>query len=369
MHILIAALHRPLQPTGVCRHAANLAQCLAESKTVNRVSIVIGAWQKQYFDSFLLTNQKIEVISINIPNTSISRNLWYLSGLPKLAKQLNSDLVHFAFPIPCFRSQFSCPIVTTVHDLYPYECPENFGRQAIFNRLFLKQCVSQSNALACVSRSTQNQLKQYLPDESARTIMAVIYNYIDFSRVCAIPVQQLSGLENVPFLLCVAQHRKNKNLDLLIRAYASLEHRSTSLRKLIIVGSNGPETENLLSLISSLSLKGQVLLLSSIEDGELRWLYEHCEVFVIPSSTEGFCLPLAEALLLSCKVVCSDIPIFREIGSSTCTYFHLHESETQSLESAILQSIAQADRRASPDHRFSKDRVAEQYLTLYSKVL
>lgn len=28
MHILIAALHRPTDPTGVCRFAANLARCL-----------------------------------------------------------------------------------------------------------------------------------------------------------------------------------------------------------------------------------------------------------------------------------------------------------------------------------------------------
>ena len=45
MHILIAALHRPTKPTGVCRHAVNLAQCLADTDEVDKVTLVIGAWQ------------------------------------------------------------------------------------------------------------------------------------------------------------------------------------------------------------------------------------------------------------------------------------------------------------------------------------
>ena len=36
MHVLIAALHRPVKPTGVCRHAANLARCLAAKPDVSK---------------------------------------------------------------------------------------------------------------------------------------------------------------------------------------------------------------------------------------------------------------------------------------------------------------------------------------------
>ena len=53
MHILIAALHRPSKPTGVCRHAANLAQCLADTKEVTKVTLIVGAWQRHYFETFI----------------------------------------------------------------------------------------------------------------------------------------------------------------------------------------------------------------------------------------------------------------------------------------------------------------------------
>jgi glycosyltransferase involved in cell wall biosynthesis len=166
MHILIAVLHRPTQPTGVCRHAANLAQALAEQEEVEQVTLVTGAWQRQSFESaFSLQSDKIKLIGIDLKNTSIARNLWFLFGLPKLVQQLRPDLVHLAFPLPFLRSRFPCPVVTTIHDLYPYECPENFGRvQAILNRLFLRQCIAQSDGLTCVSEVTLKQLKRYFAE-------------------------------------------------------------------------------------------------------------------------------------------------------------------------------------------------------------
>lgn len=371
MHILIAALHRPSKPTGVCRHAANLAQCLAESNQVTQVTLVVGAWQKASFESsFNLQSQKINLVSIDIKNSSLTRNTWFLFGLPKLAKSLHPDIVHMSFPLPFFRSLFPCPVVTTIHDLYPYECPKNFGfPQVLFNQLFLKQCLYNSDGLSCVSKSTLESLRFYFPNLEQSKKTTVIYNYVDFSQVETKEPHGIDINNDTSFILSVAQHRKNKNLDLLIKSYYSLlECRQLKdSTKLIIVGAPGPETENLYNQIKTLSLQEKVLIMSAIDDGELRWLYQNCEVFVIPSSTEGFCLPLAEALYLSCKVVCSDIPIFREIGSSDCTYFNLLQEPVENLSQAIVHCLEQPrPQQSSASSRFYKSNVADQYLKFYS---
>ncbi|GAB4366845.1 MAG: hypothetical protein Kow00121_04590 [Elainellaceae cyanobacterium] len=371
MHILIVALHRPVKPTGVCRHAVNLAQCLADHETVSQVSLVIGAWQKDYFaTSFQLHSSKINWVSIDINNDSISRNLWFLFGLPKLLRNLQPDLVHLAFPLPFMRALLPCPVVTTIHDLYPYEFPENFGSQAPFNRLFLKQSVSSSDGLSCVSQATLDKLKFYFPNKNAHRKASVVYNYVDFSHVQ--PTTLSDRTIDFPFLLCVAQHRKNKNLDLLIQAFDLLK-KSQQLderTKLVLVGDSGPETENILHRIASLSLQKQILFLSFLDDSELCWLYQNCEVFVIPSATEGFCLPLVEALYLSCKVVCSDIPIFREVGSTQSTFFSLQGDPVQNLAEAIATTLPQAkqDNTFAVTH-FSKTNAARQYLALYSAIV
>ena len=369
MHVFIAALHRPIKPTGVCRHAANLARCLADKSEVTKISLVIGSWQEDYFKTaFALNSQKIELVTVEIKNSSIVRNLWFLHGLPKLANQLNADVVHLSFPFPFLRNKFKAPVVTTVHDLYPYECPENFGfPRVIFNQLFLKQAIANSDGLPCVSQVTLDKLKLYFPQLEPQQQLEVVYNYVDFEGLETYAPQQLAAQK---FLLTVAQHRQNKNLDLLIKAYAKLRQaEKIDLDcNLVIVGTIGPETEKLKSLIVELDLQERVDLLSAIDDSELGWLYQNCEVFVIPSSTEGFCLPLAEALHFSNRVVCSDIPIFQEIATEKCTYFSLENDAIDNLTLALIRVMQHPQTLDKNVSRFDRSHIAQQYLDLYRRV-
>jgi len=371
MHVLIVALHRPSKPTGVCRHAANLAQCLADTNEVTQVTLIVGAWQKDYFETFF-DSPKIKSIGIDIKNSSVVRNLWFLFGLPKLVNRLHPDLVYMSFPLPFLRPLFSSPIVSTIHDLYPYESPEVFGYpNAMFNRLFLQQCIANSDGLVCVSQSTFNSLKTYFPTINARKPVTVIYNYVDFSRVTPQPPNRINIKRGDSFLLCVSQHRKNKNIDLLIKAFYLLKQNNflQDADKLVIVGSTGPETESFNAQISALNLQDRVLLVNSLRDNELCWLYQECKVFVAPSSQEGFCLPLAEAMHFSCKVVCSDIPIFREIGSASCTYFDLKGEAVENIAQAIILATEKEFYQTNNDCRFSKINAAKEYINFYSLVI
>ena len=374
MHILIAALHRPTDPTGVCRVAANLARCLADRTEISQITIAIGKWQEHYFEDLLETqSDKIKLISIDIKNTSLSRNRWFIFGLPKLARQYHADRVHLSFPLPFLRSQFPCPVVATIHDLYPYQFPENFGyKQAIFNQLFLRWCIHQSDGLTCVSKTTLEALHLYFPkikNQSKPT--TVIYNFVDFSQVPTSPSLDFQKRFEFPFILCVAQHRKNKNIDLLIKTYDALKSQNqiNSTTRLVLVGSSGPETNSLIKLIHERSIESSVLMLSSIDDHQLCWLYQQCQMFVMPSSLEGFCIPIVEALFFSCKVICSNIPIFQEIGTTDCTYFDLKGDPVRNLSQA-MQNVLIETSSPNTNHylRFSKTNIADQYITFYSKL-
>jgi glycosyltransferase involved in cell wall biosynthesis len=369
MHIVIVALHRASKPTGICRHAANLAQCLVDTQKVTKVSLIVGAWQQHYFEQ-IFHSHKIQLISVDIKNSSLIRNFWFLIGLPKLVRLLSPDIVHMAFPLPFLRHLFSCPVVSTIHDLYPYEKPEVFGYpHVLFNRLFLQQSLKNSDGLACVSESTLNSLKRYFPNRNLAKEITVIYNYVDFSHIIPKQPSNINIGNHDFFLLCVAQHRKHKNIDLLIEAFYFLikDDYLPKLSKLIIVGNTGPETEKLYKQIDNLCLQEQVLLINSLKDEELCWLYTKCAVFVAPSSQEGFCLPLVEALYFSCQVVCSDIAIFREIASPDCYYFDIHGDTLNNLSQAIIYALEKPVEKNAHDLRFSQFTVAGQYLELYSK--
>jgi glycosyltransferase involved in cell wall biosynthesis len=84
---------------------------------------------------------------------------------------------------------------------------------------------------------------------------------------------------------------------------------------------------------------------------------------------EGFGLPVAEGLFCGSRIVCSDIPAFREIGGDTCHYFDLHaESDSSAMIAAICSALEQPARPAGDLERFSLERIAGEYATLYMQL-
>ena len=49
-------------------------------------------------------------------------------------------------------------------------------------------------------------------------------------------------------------------------------------------------------------------------------LYQKASLYISLSKNEGFGLTLLEAMQYECPVVCSDIPVFREIYKNSCIY-------------------------------------------------
>ena len=59
-------------------------------------------------------------------------------------------------------------------------------------------------------------------------------------------------------------------------------------------------------------LDGRVIMAGDVQPGEARRFFEEASCVVLPSSYEGFGLPLVEALSLGKPVICADIAPFRE---------------------------------------------------------
>jgi len=371
MHIVLVAVSSARQPSGVCRHAANLARCLLTRPEASRVTLVVGRWQVKYFqEAFDLRAEKLNIIFVDIANSPISRNVWCWSRLPRLIRGLAPELVHLCFPMPVRRRAFSCPVVMTLHDLYPYDVPGNFGYpQVFFNRLFLRKCLHVADAITCVSETTLLRLREHA-SAAVYGKALVLHNCVE-----AVPSQArkkpLKQIGNRPFFLCVAQHRINKNIPLLLRAFRTLLwlEEIDPQTMLVLVGNQGPETSEIMRLIEKYFLEDNIAILQGIQDTELHWLYANALLVVAPSTVEGFGLPVAEALLCGGRVVCSDIAAHREIGGSACHYFTLHRQPEESLLLAIRNALLEPARKAERMDRFSRKEIAAQCVSLYSHLL
>lgn len=371
MKILISAASYASNISGIQRHACNVVRCLLQQPEVSFVHLVIAPWQRKLTqDAGIKSDLRLSTHIADMEPGSLSRNLWHYRILPELAAHLEVDLVHLTYPVPVNAAAFRCPTVVTLHDMYPYEIPKNFGfPKFIFNRLVLKQCLRNVDVIACVSDATRNRLKQY---SSVRIWHKAIriYNCVEAQPHCTTQ-SPLPNWQGEPFLLCVAQHRHNKNLPLLIRIFDRLlrsGHVGSNLR-LVILGITAQDTRNIHRAVARLDLGRSTLFLEGLSESELQWCYTQCEAVVAPSLTEGFGLPVAEALLVGCRIVCSDIPAHREVGDGRCRFVALGQDAEKAFAEALVEVLKEPKSPPAALPQFSMPTLARQYISLYRKLI
>jgi len=298
----------------------------------------------------------------------LSRLFWYYRELPCITEQLQADIVHLTFPAPTAVSAYGCPVVLSLHDLYPFEIPRNFGiLRSIVARYTVDQCIRRVNAIACVSTSTQRALNDRFPALTRKSV--VIPNVVEFSSAAS-PVG-IDTLKGRSFVLCVAQHRSNKNIPLVVEVFEQLLSDGTLSveSRLVVVGIPGPETPKIHEVIRRARLSSKVFLYTGLSEAEMRWCFESCEVLLAPSTNEGFGLPIIEGLLAGARVVCSDIPAFREVAGGACLYVPPTHNPIAAYAHAVRQILCTPRGCGASFPRFSAAAVGRQYVELYSDLV
>ncbi|AFL87509.1 glycosyltransferase [Terriglobus roseus DSM 18391] len=365
MRVTLPFVSAARQVSGVQRHAVNVAKSLLLSQEITALTIVVAPWQEHLIE-MLPADERLKLVFTTFKDSSWSRNRWYYDGLPTICEA--ADIVHLSYPVPVHHSAYPCPIVTSLHDMYPFDLPENFGLvKGHFNRYVLRSCLHAVDAIACVSQSTMARLEIVEP-RLALTKAVVIPNAVEPG-----PEERPRILRprSAPFLLCVAQHRRNKQLLLLLEVFVALLRSGavSGNMQLIIVGISGPETPAIHAVIRKYRLEDRVRTVSGLSDRQLQELYQRCDALIAPSSIEGFGLPVVEAILAGCRVVCSDIAAFREVGNSSCNFVRLGTHEVGEFVAAIEKALRRPKPRPVKRPDLSLGAVSEQYLSLYRSLL
>lgn len=170
-----------------------------------------------------------------------------------------------------------------------------------------------------------------------------------------------------PFLLLPVRITRRKNIEYAIRVVDELRTRGFR-PKLLVTGPVGPHDsasrrycEEILELRAALKLETEVILLQA-GPGPRRWkpsarmmheLYRAADLLLIPSSQEGFGIPVLEAGVAGLPVFCSDIPAFRETAAQWAEFFAL-ASPPSEVAARIARFLAQ-DARYNLRRRILRD--------------
>lgn len=181
----------------------------------------------------------------------------------------------------------------------------------------------------------------------------------------------IEKLKDKQFLCFVGNAFPYKNIRRTIEAYAELKISHPRLH-LALAGRKDFFYEQHEKYVKEHDIK-DVHFLGFISDGEKRWLYQNATAMVTASLSEGFCIPLLEAMYEGCPVVSSSASCLPEVAGDAALYFDPHSTEDLANKLRhLLNTPAMTDVLREKGYarvkQFSWKRMADQTMEAYKEI-
>lgn len=264
-------------------------------------------------------------------------------------------------PIGC-----KTPVCSTIHSYVFKDHKYKYGSPLYFFTGWLTLLTTvRDNRIIALTKDAKNYYGHFLPKRK------VTYAYN--TRICDktkdisdTDRKYIGAFKGKSILLgtCCGLN-KRKGLDQVIKALPFLPN-----YKLAVVG-EGPEKDNLIHLGSQLHVTDRVFLMGSRPEA-YRFM-PYFDIFVMPSYSEGFPLALIEAAQYGKPVVCSDIPLFREILSDgEAVMFQLDNTESlcEAIKAADANRVALGKRiKEKFEATYSPSKFTDRHIEIYQSLI
>jgi glycosyltransferase involved in cell wall biosynthesis len=313
---------------------------------------------------------------LGLPVEPRRRSQWVLADqlhVPRAAARAGADLVHSLASTGPLAG--STPRVVTVHDLHYRTQPEaHFGLRGLGMRVLVPAAARRSRRVIVPSRATAVDVERYLGVAPER-IDVIPEAPGHPPRAPTRPRDEVRaelGADGRSLLLTVSAKRPHKNLARLIDALAMLE---TGRRPLLVMpGYATPHEDELRVHASHLGVADHVRFLGWVSDEQLEDLYRAADAFVFPSLSEGFGLPVLEAMARGIPVGTSARTSLAEVAGDAALLFDPEDG--RSIAGAIdrlLHEDGLAERLAAAGREhaatFTWDAAAERTVAAYRRAL
>jgi alpha-1,3-rhamnosyl/mannosyltransferase len=368
------ALLSPL--TGIGQYTKSLAEAIVATSEVDLWLFYSFAWSQEIRTQPVYNINRIKAfIKRVVPHPyRLSRALQQLK-FTQGAKALRLDLYHE----PNFLShKFDGPTVITAHDLSWIRFPDTHPaeRVELMNRLFPRSLENAAHIITDAEYTRQEIIDHFGVDPGRISAVPLAARPIFWPREegeCR-AVLARHGLAHRSFILCAGTLEPRKNLDFVIRTYASMPPAYRARRPLVLVGMKGWLTSSLESIMQPLLATGQVRPLGFVSEDELSILYASASMLVYPSLYEGFGLPPLEAMSSGTPVIVSNRSTLPEVVGPAGIM--IDPADAAALRDAILRLDEDRpyweDRRLAclaQAARFSWSRCARETIAIYRSVL
>jgi len=113
--------------------------------------------------------------------------------------------------------------------------------------------------------------------------------------------------------------------------------------------------------------------LDNLGNKELKECYGACDTYVTPALSETYGMTVVEALAEGAQVVCSDLPVLREVSNDAAIFFKPGDFiELGSIIQRLIDCPNKTDRSivaSSVRRRYSRKQMAREYLNIYQSTI
>jgi glycosyltransferase involved in cell wall biosynthesis len=197
----------------------------------------------------------------------------------------------------------------------PHTEGKNQGPTVRLWQLVVPRVARRADRLITLASAVSEQVVEHLHADADR-IDAIGLGYEAGTRAQPTPEPDLRARLRIgsgPIVLNVGAKKVHKNQLRLIESLPAIRD-SVRDAQLVIAGADTGYEESLRRRAAELGLADCVHLLGYIDDADLEGLYEASGAFVFPSLSEGFGLPLLEAMARKLPVVTSDRSVMPEVA-------------------------------------------------------
>jgi glycosyltransferase involved in cell wall biosynthesis len=308
----------------------------------------------------------------DVPASGTPAHFWpQLAGIAVAAARLRLDLVHgLAYLAPPVMP--GTAMLVTVLDTIWMQYPESVNRRfRLLMGALAPLCARAADRVLAISNDAARDLTARLAVPAAKIDVTPlgIRPVGPPAAADADQVRSRFGLSRRPVILCVAQKRVHKNLATLLRAVAEMTEEAPQV---VLPGSPTAHEDELRSLASQLGVADRVLFPAWVSEEELDGLYAMAACFCLPSFSEGFGLPVLEAMVRGVPVVCADAAALPEVAGDAALLFdpHDHRALAAALRRVIAEPALAADlaqRGRARAREYTWERTARATLAAYRR--
>lgn len=282
---------------------------------------------------------------------------WEQMVLPAMAR---GGLVNFANLAPLAHDRQ----IVCLHDANVFVEPDSYAPAfRLAYRLIYPLLGRRARAVTTVSQFSRTMLER--SHVIGREKTAVIGNGHEHALGWNATASRFDvpGFFKRPFVFALGSRAKHKQVDKLIALAPELDALGIDL---VVSGGTAAIYAG-----SAISPAPNVMALGFVSDDDLAALFRHALCFAFPSRTEGFGIPLLEAMVHGCPIITSDCASMPEVCGDAALYAPVDDfGSWLAMITALRDDPALSDAlRDKGRHRypqFSWDEGARRYLDLAS---